>query len=201
MTAGGLFLFAATELLLSLSPGPAVLLVVSQAMRRGFRASTRGTAGILSGNAIYFAASAAGLGALLLASRGVFVVIEWAGAVYLILLGFKMLFFPASSESGRVAAFYVGEYEQGLLTQLANPKAIVFFTALLPQFIDLRKPMPQQFLVLGLVSIIVELPVLLFYGYAADRARIWLGRHAKTVERLAGVCLVLAGVKLTVAHF
>jgi threonine/homoserine/homoserine lactone efflux protein len=72
MTLGGILLFAATELLLSITPGPAVFLVVSQGMRGGFRTAARGAAGILSGNAIYFAASAAGLRALLMASQRVF---------------------------------------------------------------------------------------------------------------------------------
>src|SRR3954451_7269604 len=94
MTLGGILLFAATEFLLSLPPGPAVFLVVSQGMRGGFRTSARAAAGILSGNAIYFALSAAGLGALLMASPKVFLILEWTGAVYLALLGLKMLLFP-----------------------------------------------------------------------------------------------------------
>src|SRR5688500_4861918 len=95
MSARHLLLFAATELLLSLTPGPAVLLVVSQGIRRGFRSSTRGAAGILTGNAIYFALSAAGLGALLIASKQVFDILQIIGAAYLALLGLKMLLLPA----------------------------------------------------------------------------------------------------------
>ena len=90
-----LLLFAATELLLSATPGPAVLLVVSQGIRRGYRSSTRAAAGILTGNAIYFALSAAGLGALLMASKRVFDVLQIAGAAYLVLIGSKMLIKPA----------------------------------------------------------------------------------------------------------
>lgn len=79
MSPSPLLLFAATELLLSMSPGPAVLLVVSQGIRRGFRGSRGAAAGILTGNAIYFALSAAGLGALLLASKGVFAALQNRG--------------------------------------------------------------------------------------------------------------------------
>jgi threonine/homoserine/homoserine lactone efflux protein len=201
MTPGGILLFAATEFLLSLTPGPAVLLVVSQGMRDGFRTSARAAAGILSGNAIYFAASAAGLGALLMASSpNVFLVLEWAGAAYLALLGFKMVLFP--NEPGAATVMVErGAWRQGLVTQLANPKAIAFFTTLLPQFIDPKGAMPAQFIVLGVVSITVELPVLLFYGYAADRGRERLSRHATMVQRLAGLCLVVAAAKLAAAHF
>lgn len=200
MTLSGILLFAATEFLLSLTPGPAVFLVVSQGMRAGFRTSVRGAAGILSGNAIYFAVSAAGLGALLITSPKVFLVLEWTGAVYLALLGLKMVFFP--SEPG-AATLMVDRsaYRQGLLTQLANPKAIAFFTALLPQFIDPKRAISMQFIVLGVVSITVELPVLLFYGYAADRGRERLSRHATMVQRLSGLCLVVAAAKLAASHF
>ncbi|MEO8383410.1 MAG: LysE family translocator [Acidobacteriota bacterium] len=198
MSPSHLLLFAATELLLSMSPGPAVLLVVSQGMRRGFRSSRRGAAGILSGNALYFALSAAGLGALLLASRRFFDVLQIAGAAYLALLGLKMLVKPARIEDGerKEGDLGAGAFVQGLLTQLSNPKAIVFFTALLPQFVDATRPVALQFVVLGVVSILVELPVLLLYGYAADRGRARYARYAPLVERLAGACLIAAGVKL-----
>lgn len=194
-----LLLFAATEFLLSLTPGPAVLLVVSQGIRRGFRSSTRGAAGILTGNAIYFALSAAGLGALLLASKRVFDVLQIAGAAYLVLLGLKMLIKPARADDGVPVTTNdreTGSFVQGLLTQLANPKAIVFFTALLPQFVDPTRAVAMQFVILGVISIVVELPVLLMYGFAADRGRARYGKHAPLFERLAGACLIAAGSKL-----
>ena len=174
-----------------------MLLVVSQGIRRGYRSSTRAAAGILTGNAIYFALSAAGLGALLMASKRVFDVLQIAGAAYLVLIGSKMLIKPARVDPSAIEdSGSAGSFVQGLFTQLANPKAIVFFTALLPQFVDPAKPIAIQFLVLGVISIVVELPVLLLYGYAADRGRARYGKHAPLFERLAGTCLIAAGAKL-----
>ncbi|HWC77578.1 MAG TPA: LysE family transporter [Blastocatellia bacterium] len=86
-----LLVFTVTEFFLCLAPGPGVFLVVSQAMRNGFSASIRGTLGILTANAAFFALSAVGLGALLLASATLFEVIRWAGAAYLIVVGVRML--------------------------------------------------------------------------------------------------------------
>jgi threonine/homoserine/homoserine lactone efflux protein len=192
-----LLLYTATELLLCLTPGPAVLLVVSQGMRRGFRSSTRGAFGILTGNTFYFVLSAAGLGALLIASKQVFDVLRIAGAAYLMLMGLKMVLKPRPVREAVVEApGGTGSFLQGVLTQLANPKAIVFFTALLPQFIDPARPVAMQLLILGVISIIVELPVLLMYGYAADRGRARYGKHAPLFERMAGACLIAAGAKL-----
>ena len=200
MSPSHLLLYAATELLLSMTPGPAVLLVISLGMRRGFASSRRGAAGILTGNAIYFALSAAGLGALLIASKRVFDVLQIAGAAYLVLMGLKMIVKFTDVERDASSSLSEGSFLQGLITQLANPKAIVFFTALLPQFIDATQPMTLQFLILGITSIVVELPVLFAYGYAADRGRAVYGKHARLVERLSGACLVAAGAKLAAAR-
>ena len=200
MSPSHLLLFAATELLLSMTPGPAVLLVISLGMRRGYASSRRGAVGIVAGNAVYFALCAAGLGALLMASKRIFDVLQIAGAAYLVFMGLKMIVKPADAEATASSNVSAGSFAQGLITQLANPKAIVFFTALLPQFIDPAAPMTIQFLVLGAISIAVELPVLFVYGYAADRGRAVYGKHARLVERLSGACLVAAGAKLAASR-
>lgn len=195
MSVSNLVLYAAMELVLCLTPGPAVLLVISQGMKRGFRASMLGALGILTGNTVYFVLSAAGLGALLLASRTVFEVLKWCGAAYLVFIGVRMILRKPASTEDRPPETR-GGFVEGVVTQLANPKAIVFFTALLPQFIDPHGPVTLQFFVLGVISILVELPVLAMYGFAADRGRALIGRHAHLVERIAGGFLVAAGAKL-----
>ncbi len=146
-----LLVFACTEFLLSLTPGPAVLLVISQGMRYGFTSSVRGAIGILTGNAIYFALSALGLGALLMASAAVFLVVKWMGAAYLIYVGVKMLLAKgrldeADDTSKATSRRGMKLFSQGLMTQLSNPKALVFFTALLPQFVSSSGNVFEQFI-------------------------------------------------------
>lgn len=198
-----LLAFAATELVLCLTPGPAVLLVVSQAMRRGARASVGGAVGILAGNSIYFALSAVGLGALLVASSRLFLIVKLVGAAYLVWTGATMILRrprigEAAAELTAVAAHH--HVREGLVTQLANPKAIVFFTALLPQFVEPhRGSLALQLLILGIISIVIELPVLVLYGLLADRSRTFFAR-AVWVERVAGAFLVAAGVKLALVR-
>ena len=197
MTLSNLLFFAAMEIVLCFTPGPAVLLIVSQAMKRGFKPSLRGALGILTGNGIYFVLSALGLGALLVASRTVFEVIKWLGAGYLVFMGLRMILAKKKEESEETnVAVRDDSFRQALLVQLSNPKAVVFFTALLPQFIDPKGPVALQFFVLGVISTVIEFPVLALYGFAADRGRAMYARHTRWIERIAGGCLVAAGAKL-----
>jgi len=196
--------FALTELVLSLTPGPAVLLVVSQAVTSGFRASARGALGIITGNAIYFALSALGLGALLVASETLFNIIRLVGAAYLGWLGIRLLLTRPDSLT-RLDTVPIPQpsrdrrcFSQGLLTQITNPKALLFFTALLPQFVDTTEgALAVQFVALAVVSICVELPVLLAYGWLAERGRQHVSsRWATLGERAAGTLLIGTGLNL-----
>src|SRR5579883_583371 len=131
------WLFAASEVVLCLTPGPAVLFVLSSALRAGARKSIASNAGILAANTVYFLISATGVGALLIASERLFSAIKWIGAAYLIWTGLRAIF----GHTDVVAAEGVREtrasrlFGGGFITQASNPKAIVFFSALLPQFL------------------------------------------------------------------
>ena len=205
-------LFAATEFLLSLTPGPAVFLVISQGMRFGARASVAGAAGILMANGIYFVLSAIGLGAVLIASATLFQAVKWIGVAYLIFIGSKMLIsaVKAYAAGSQQAASSIKPHEspsglsrgrlmaQGFITQLSNVKALVFFSALLPQFITPGGNVPLQCLILGTTSLAVEFPVLVAYGWVAERGSklISTDRLQVVQESVAGLFLVGAGVGL-----
>ena len=200
MTIETWLIFALTETALSLTPGPAVLLVLSHGLTRGTRASISANLGILAGNACYFALSATGLGAVLLASYGVFSTIRWIGAAYLVWLGVSA--FVGRSDVIAVnpvaAAGHGRTFVNGMILQLANPKALVFFAALLPQFIDPRSPVIGQVAILGVTSVIIEFFVLLVYGATAGRLTAMASRpRFQTVaNRVAGSMLVAAGIGL-----
>ena len=170
-------LFLIMETALSLSPGPAVFYVVSQGLRGAVRRSLPAVAGIISANAIYFGLSATSLGALIAASARFFTIAKWTGAAYLIYLGIKALRSAAASHavvltespaaaSGDLRRVYLG----ALTLQLANPKALLFFLALLPQFIDPLRPVVPQMLLLAASSMVPEFCILMGYGWLAHRA-------------------------------
>jgi len=193
-------LFVVTESLLCLTPGPAVLLVVAQALGRGAAASVWTTLGILTGNALYFALSATGLGALLLASYELFSLVRWLGAAYLIWLGVRTLLRRpiTRSTAPMAAAGRWRTFANGFVLQAANPKALLFFVALLPQFIEPGGHVAGQVLVLAVTSVVIELVILLAYGAAAGplHALTASPRFARLADGLAGTMLVTAGVGL-----
>jgi homoserine/homoserine lactone efflux protein len=196
-----LLLFTATELAMALSPGPAVLLVMSQGARGGPRAAALGAAGIEAGNAIWFLLSALGLTALLLASATAFAVVKWFGAVYLVVLGLRLLTSRSAPPELEAEAMPVAARAlvlQGLLTQLANPKAMIFFGALLPQFVDPQGDIALQFAVFFAITVATEYPVLLGYGWLADRGRRLAGGASalRWFDRAAGALLVGAGARM-----
>src|SRR6266404_1598585 len=195
-------LFVATEAVLSMTPGPAVLYVLSQAIRRGPAKSLWASGGILAANAVYFALSATSLGAVIVASYKLFFVIKWAGAAYLVYLGLRSLFSKTSAislpESGPDSRGGQRILRDGFFLQAANPKALLFFTAILPQFIDARSDVVFQILVLGVSSILVEFVILFIYGQLAGRALATARspRFEKITNRIAGSLLIGAGVGL-----
>jgi threonine/homoserine/homoserine lactone efflux protein len=191
-------LFVVTEGLLCITPGPAVLLVVAQGLTRGIPAGASATAGILIGNTIYFVLSATSLGVLIVASYEVFFLIKWLGAAYLVWLGISAFRGRSStlsvSPAKRAGLFRV--FGNGIALQLANPKALLFFIALLPQFIDSKGDIVSQMFILGMTSVLLEFLALLAYSAFASRFSViaMQPRFVRTADRIAGSFLIGAGV-------
>lgn len=192
-------LFTLTTTALCLTPGPAVLFVVSHGLGRGRVAALWASAGILAGNTLYFVISATGLGALFLASYDVFVGVKWLGAAYLVWLGLRTAFAgdgPAAPAPACAGTAGPRTLARGFVVQASNPNALVFFTALLPQFVDPAHPVVPQIALLGVTTIVVESAVLAAYGTLAARSAALVTRPgvAAWTQRAAGALLVAAGV-------
>jgi homoserine/homoserine lactone efflux protein len=197
--------FCATETVLCLMPGPAVLFVLATALRRGFASATVAAAGILAGNTFYFALSASGIAAVIVTSHTLFRALKWAGAAYLVWLGLRMLVSRAAERSAaahgsspqRLSGSAGRLFGRAFIVQAANPKALVFFIALLPQFINPAASVPWQILVLGISSAAIEFTVLSLYAAVAARARSMAGAQVSgAVERIGGVALIAVGARL-----
>lgn len=196
--------FCLMETLLCFTPGPAVLLVVSASVARGTRAGLDSALGVLLANALYFALSAAGIGAALVASHELFLAIKWAGAAYLVWLGARMLLSrqqPSATAQAPVASSRERSFLRGFVVQGANPKTLIFFTALLPQFVDPSASIGAQVLILGISSVSIEILALSVFAVCAARLRHAAGsRLVGPLHRVGGALLVAAGARLAWVH-
>jgi threonine/homoserine/homoserine lactone efflux protein len=196
--------FVVLETVLCFTPGPAVLFVVSTSLARGARAGLGGAWGIVACNTFYFLLSALGVAAVILASNRLFTALKWLGGAYLVWIGVRMIVARAApaqtveepKEGAGVAAFV-----RGFAVQAANPKALAFFVALLPQFIDVHASVPEQVAILALTSVAIEICVLALYVRVATRAGAYAGqRWAIWLNRVAGGLLVAAGARLAIVR-
>lgn len=197
MTLSTWLLYVAAVFVLTVTPGPAVLMCVSTSVNLGPRKALITSLGSTSAVVGLMALSALGLGALLAASELLFSALKWAGAAYLAYLGVRALLAPASEIRVAGGAAAVGTQRllaQGFLVGLSNPKALLFFGALFPQFLDPAAPQLPQFLVLGATFVFFELGWLTVYALTASRAQRWLQQphRARQFNRLTGVVFLLA---------
>lgn len=198
----GLFLLA--TLLMSLSPGPNVFLLVSLGLRDGASAVLHASGGIALASLLFLSVSALGLVAVLAASSLLFDAVCLVGAAYLAWLGLGLLrgAWAKPKEAIALPAPASGRrpFLQGFVTHLANPKAVLYWSALLPQFVDAAQPLPVQVAALGSSGIVLDLVVLCVYGLAAAAVR--RGGLAAGLQRgvnlVCGLFFITAGVLLAV---
>lgn len=149
-------------------------MVTSNALKKGMGAAWRTTIGIEIGNAVYVLASATGLTTVLVTCAPLFTAVRWAGAIYLIYLGVRLVlasFRRPSVDESETRIRTLHPLLQGISTQLGNPKALLYWTALFPQFLDRSHDLLPQFFLLGISAICVETVVLTGYASATISAR------------------------------
>jgi threonine/homoserine/homoserine lactone efflux protein len=195
-------LFLATAFVAIATPGPTVLLALSNGARFGIRFAVYGMVGAMLSDLILIAAVALGLGALLATSEVAFQTVKWLGVLYLGYLGVHLLRaqphapFSELDEAHARAPQPIRIFGKCLLVALTNPKGYLFFSAILPQFINPHAAQAPQYLILALTFAMVDGMVM--FGYAGSGARaVQLLRTSRTVvwiNRLSGgALLTLAG--------
>jgi threonine/homoserine/homoserine lactone efflux protein len=167
------------------------MFILSSALKAGARKSIASNLGILSANTVYFAVSATGIGALLLSSK-LFLAVKWIGAAYLIFLGLRLLF-GREEAALNISPGHKNLFFDGFVLQISNPKAIIFFSALLPQFLNQHAAVVPQIAILCASSVAIEFFVLLGYGIAGSAIT---PRYARWTNRVAGGLLIGAGAGL-----
>lgn len=197
-----LLIFAAVAFVGIATPGPTVLLALTNGSRYGVRRAAYGFAGAMLSDFVLIVAVALGLGALLLASAFWFSVVKWLGAAYLAYVGIRLLTSKGSLDvaaaqgdpataSGRNASIFAKSF----LTAVTNPKGYLFFSAFLPQFLDPLAPLAPQYVALAVTFALLDGIVMFGYALLGARAVRLLKRSgALWLERTCGAMLLaLAG--------
>ena len=191
--------------ILVLIPGPVVTLVVANSLSQGSRSGLATVAGASIGNAILLGATAIGLVAFFALMSEIFEVVRWAGALYLIWLGIRA--WQANGGQGLAVATAAKKtsravFVQGFLIAITNPKAIIFYIAFLPQFVDSHLPAGPQLLAMIATMIVMALLSDGAYALLAGRARGWFtspGRR-RLQGRITGTLLIGLGCGLLFAR-
>ena len=191
-------------------PGPDTAVVTKNVLVHGRRAALGTSLGVSAGLSVWTLAAAAGIASLLRASAVGFTVLKLIGALYLVWLGLQALRASSRADTGeesspataRPAIGALGGFRQGFLSDLANPKIGIFFTSLLPQFVDPGRPVLLPFLVLGAVFVLMTVLWLCAYCLIAARAAETLRRHRVRValDRVTGIVLIAIGIRLATEH-
>jgi RhtB (resistance to homoserine/threonine) family protein len=197
--------FVAVSLLVIVTPGQDTALTIRNTLvgHRGGGVST--ALGVATGQGIWAIATSAGLSVLLAASHPLFVALRIAGAAYLVYLGLHALrdairrtatCDEALAHSSRMTS--PRAFRQGLLSNLGNPKMVVFFTSLLPQFVGPGGGAFSELLLLGLLFSVMTFSWLTLYAVAVAKARAWLlrSRVRRVLDAITGTVLVALGLRL-----
>jgi threonine/homoserine/homoserine lactone efflux protein len=197
-----LILFIVTSFVAIATPGPTVLLALSNGARYGIRVALFGMLGAMLSDLILIGAVAVGLGAVLAASETAFQILKWIGVLYLVYLGVQLLRTQPQSQQDALQGFvrYASHphrlFFKCLLVALTNPKGYLFFSAILPQFVNPQTPQFPQYVLLTLTFTIIDGFVMLCYAGSGARAvrffrtpmaMVWINRLS------GGALLTLAG--------
>lgn len=198
-----LLTFALMALVVVMTPGPTVLLALSNGSRYGIARAGYGILGAALSDAVLIAAAGLGLGALLAASAFWFNVVKWIGVAYLMWLGIQML--RSSGGLGSLPSEATGPqghprliFRKSLLAALTNPKGYLFFTAFLPQFLNPAAPLAPQYFTLALIFIAIDVAVMTAYAGLGVKAMQFLSRTgALWLDRTCGGLLIALAAALS----
>jgi threonine/homoserine/homoserine lactone efflux protein len=205
ISSGQLLGFALASFVLIVVPGPGVLFVVGRALAHGRRTAIATAAGHAAGNYVVATCVAVGLGTLLQRSAQAFVAVKLAGAVYLIWLGVQAVRHRKSLADAISAATGPREgwraLRDGFAVGVTNPKAFILFGAILPQFVNRGAGhVPEQMLLLALVSVSIGVVSDSSWGLAASGVRAWFARSPRRFALVGGAGgLAMIGLGVTVA--
>ncbi|MCE3288567.1 MAG: lysine transporter LysE [Caulobacter sp.] len=184
---------------MAITPGPANLFSIATGMHRGRAAVIRGVAGMSCATLVWFIGAALGLSALIAAFPQVFHVLALAGAVYVAWLGLGSILSGLRNDPDSETPqthLERSAFRDGFAVQLSNPKALLFFTAVLPPFVDIARPLPAQLVLFAAATIGMDMVTMTTYGLGGAALAVFMTRprFRRAFRMLVGGLLILAAV-------
>lgn len=197
--------FLITVTVLVLTPGPSVLLATANSMKYGVKKTLGTILGDLSANFCQIILASIGLASIVISSGELFQVIKWCGVFYLIYIGILKIVSKSTiqiDKEGAKERSFSKLYAEGFLMSVANPKAIVFFAALFPLFINENLPFLPQVVLLTFTFLILDGTSLLIYTLFASRLKAYLENKEKIhlQNKVVGILLILSGILLSMVN-
>jgi threonine/homoserine/homoserine lactone efflux protein len=190
-------------LIATITPGPSMLLAINHGVNHGISKSLYSGSGNLIGNLLMALVSLLGLGAILIASSLIFNVIKWIGIVYLVFIGIKLILAPITSESNDIKKTGVQKsgyrlFLDGFIIAIGNPKGILFFTALFPQFINMNNATLTSFTIIFITLGVIAFGCYMLYAlFGVKLSRLLQLRSVrKLFNRITGSVFIGTGVAL-----
>ena len=197
MTLDAYIAYTLACILIVIVPGPTVTIIIANSLRYGARASILNVAGTQAGLLVWLAIAVLGLGAAIKFMGFWFDVLRWAGAAYLVWLGVKLIRSKGELLAAERTRPHGSFFLQGFMVILSNPKVLLVFGALIPQFIVPEGDYVRQLLFLGVTFMVVATIFDSLYAFAAGGAGAWLSRtRIRAIETVSGLCLIGGGVWL-----
>lgn len=195
-------LFLSITFVVSASPGPLMLLTMSNGINHGYIKSLPGMLGASIGNLILVILTGLAVGLLFQLPDPVFITIKWAGVFYLLYLGGRQIFgaktvasIATEDEFNRRASRV---FTKSLLVSLSNPKGLFYFIALFPQFVVVSESIAPQFVVLTITFLMTDFLWMSIYAKGGHIINVWLskGKHDTSVRYVSGILLFIAALIL-----
>ncbi len=188
------FLYLQIILFLFITPGSPRVLIVSYSMTYGVKKSVWTAFGDITANSIQMIVVTFIIGSVLLAYPQIMIIMKWLGVIYLTYLAYELFRAKVknfSSSNEKIAKTKMSFFRDGFLVAGLSPKALIFFGAIFPNFMNFEGNYISQFIILGITYVVLDFTTLMIYGLGAQKISIWLKANPKTINIISAAALLV----------
>ena len=191
------FLYLQIILFLFITPGSPRILIVSYSMTYGINKTTWTALGDITANAVQMILVIFLIGSILVSYPQIMIIMKWLGVLYLLYLAYDLFnakvknFTSSNQEINKSSLSF---FRDGFLVAGLSPKALIFFSAIFPNFINFQENYISQFIILAITYVVLDFITLMIYGFGARKISLWLQANPKTINYVSSIALVVIAI-------